>query len=452
MIVRRGIPLRWRIAVLTALAIALLSVVAVFTAYYVVRSSLFGDLQRGLREDAQKLGVYYRSGGDGGAVGQPESLRSAPTGRVAIQLYDNQGSFLASSSPQYEAESFLPKDFIVKTYELGTVRDWEGELLGQPVRAALAPFDRGVVVVLAATGFIPTALRKLAQSLVLTAVVLIILSALFAYIVAATAIRPITQLAALAARVDPHDLQPLHYRGPHDEVGQLSQVINDLILRLKAALDAQRSFLAETSHELRTPLTSLQGFLERASRGADLDVQRDLADAKRIAQTMSRLVADLLQLSRGELVQELVPHLLDPYLDILQPVAEEFPGVGLYGEPGETLVGDPERLRQLVRNLTANAVRVTNDPSQVDLRLSHSDERVILEVLDRGPGISAAELPHIFDKFYKGAGGGAGLGLAIARQIADVHEGKLEVDSKLGEGTCFRLVLPSIEANADTVL
>ena len=448
MIVRRGIPLRWRIAVLTALAIALLSVVAVFTAYFVVKASLFGDLQRGLREDAQKLGMYYQSGGSGGAVGQPESLQSAPTGRVAIQLYDNQGSFLASSN---ETES-LPKDFIAKTYEMGTVRDWQGEISGQPVRAALAPYDLGVVVVLAATGFIPVALRKLAQSLVLTALILIVVSALIAYIVAAAAMRPITQLAALAAQVDPLNLQALSYRGPEDEVGQLSQVLNDLILRLKAALDAQRSFLAETSHELRTPLTSLQGFLERASRGADLDVQRDLADAKRIAQTMSRLVADLLQLSRGELVQELVPHLLDPYLDILKPVAEEFPGVGLAGEPGEMLVGDPERLRQLVRNLTANAVRITGDPSQVSLRLRCQDEMVVLEVNDRGPGISAAELPQIFDKFYKGAGGGAGLGLAIVRQIADVHEGKLEVDSTLGEGTRFRLVLPSLEANLDTVL
>ncbi len=452
MIVRRGIALRWRIAVLTALAIALLSVVAVFTAYFVVKTSLFGDLQRGLREDAQKLGRYYSSGGDGGAVGQPESLRSAPTGRVTIQLYDNQGGFLTSSRLEDQAESVLPKDFIVKTYEQGTVRDWQGEVLGQPVRAALAPFDLGVVVVLAATGFIPVALRKLAQSLVLTALILIVSSALIAYVVAATAIRPITQLATLAARVDPHNLRPLHYHGPDDEVGQLSQVIDDLILRLKSALDAQRSFLAETSHELRTPLTSLQGFLERASRGADLDVQRDLADAKRIAQTMSRLVADLLQLSRGELVQELVPHLLDPYLDILQPVAEEFPGVALWGEPGATLVGDPERLRQLVRNLTANAVRVTGDPAQVSLRLSCRADTVVLEVVDSGPGIAQAELPHIFDKFYKGKGGGAGLGLAIARQIADVHEGKLEVESSLGQGTRFRLVLPSIEANVDTVL
>ena len=437
---------------LTALAIALLSVVAVFTAYFVVKASLFGDLQRGLREDAQKIGLYYNSGSDGGAVSQPESLRSAPTGRVVVQLYDKQGNFLASSSPQYETEAFLPQDLIGRTFEGGTVRDWQGEVLEQPVRAALAPFDKGVVVVLAATGFIPIALRKLAQSLVLTALILIGASALIAYVVAAAAIRPITQLATLAAQVDPHNLQPLSYRGPDDEVGQLGQVINDLVLRLKAALDAQRSFLAETSHELRTPLTSLQGFLERASRGADLDVQRDLADAKRIAQTMSRLVADLLQLSRGELVQELVPHLVDPYLDILQPVAEEFQGVGLTGAPGATLVGDPERLRQLVRNLTANAVRLSGDPGAVDLRLSCLAETVVLEVRDRGPGISAAELPHIFDKFYKGKGGGAGLGLAIVRQIADVHEGTLEVDSTLGEGTRFRLVLPSLEAGVDAVV
>ena len=431
---------------LTALAITILSLVAIFSAYGVVRQSLRGDLQRGLRQDAAKIAARYETD-QAGSVGGLESLLYAPTGRVEIQLYDALGSYIISSnearlSSDIESLTVVPPEVIVKAHRDGVQRDWSGALSGQPVQAALAPWENGVAVVLASTGFISTSLRELAQRLLITALLLISASAILSYAVTTAAMQPITQLANFAARVDPMNLQPFPYEGPRDEIGQLSSVLNDLIMRLKAALDAQRSFLAETSHELRTPLTSLQGFLERASRRADTKVQRDLDDAKRISKTMSRLVADILQLSRGELVQEIVPHLLDPYLDILQPVAEEFPGVNVHGSPGETLVGDPERLRQLVRNLTANAVRAAGSPGAVDLRVSADEHSVTIEVCDRGPGIPEDMLPHIFDKFYKGPGGGAGLGLAIVKQIAAVHEGRLDVNSVVGQGTNIRLVLP----------
>ena len=453
MIVRRGIPLRWRIAVLTAVAIGVLSVVTVITAYFAARTSLLSNLQQGLREDVENVARTYL-----GEVDTAEELltvRDAPTGGVIIQLYDTGGQLIAASDGNESPEAAIPPDVVRDFYIEGVPRDWRGELQGMPVRAALSPFnlepfELGVAVVYSPIGFIGQSLRQLAQALAITAVIMIILSAALSYLVAAAAMRPITQLANLAAEVDPRNLRPLEVQGPSDEVGKLGEVLNDLVLRLKEALDAQRSFLAETSHELRTPLTSLQGFLERASRRADPGVQRDLEDAKRISQTMSRLVADLLQLSRGELVQEIVPHLLDPCSDILEPVAEEFQGVALCAAAGETLVGDPERLRQLLRNLAANAVRATGDPTQVELRLHHTADSVVMEVSDTGPGIPAEQLPHIFDKFYKGVGGGAGLGLAIAKQIADVHQGELYAESEVGKGTTFRLVLPALETAEDT--
>lgn len=458
----RGISLRWRIAILTALAITILSLVAVVTAYIVVRNSLIENVQRGLRADAAMLANRYNNQNNDSGLSL-ESIRSAPTGRLVIQVYTNQGELLIASNsgdPVAGSEgeagegapASIPAEFIVRTAEQGTVREWRGELLGEPIQAAVAPFESGVIVVQTPTGFIPISLRRLAQSLLVTALLLVLVSGILSYVVASAAMQPITQLASLAAQVDPQRPRPLPYEGPNDEISQLSRVLNDLILRLKAALDAQRSFLAETSHELRTPLTSLQGFLERASRRADPDVQRDLADAKRISQTMSRLVADLLQLSRGELIEEMVPHLLDPYLDILIPVAEEFPGVVLTGEPGETLVGDPERLRQLIRNLTTNAVKATQDPSKVELSLKTDRDAVRLEVIDKGPGIPDAQLGRIFDKFYKGPGGGAGLGLAIAKQIAVVHQGELEVETEVGKGSTFRLVLPLIDAYVEDTL
>ncbi len=472
MILRRGIPLRWRIALLIGVSVALFSIVAAVTAFWVVRSSLIGDLQRALREDVARVALSYRrdaaevvpdpasgavSGGaltggangsdgvTGGADGLAGDAFSAPpegpTGSVIIQFYNAQGALIAANNETFEDAAFSLAPAVVAA-ALDGPRDWSGELNGRAVQVALEPADFGVIAVLSRTNFIRAALTQISRALALTAFVLILISALIGYIVAATAIRPITKLAGLAAQLDPNNLHPIAYRGPNDEVGQLSRVLNDLIARLRASVDAQRTFLAETSHELRTPLTSLQGFLDRAVRRADPETERELFDARRIAGSMSRLVADLLQLSRGELVREVVPHLVDPYGDILKPVAEEFPGVCLAGRPGEVVVGDPDRLRQLVRNLTANAVRAAGDPRRVTLRLGTDPERVVLAVEDSGPGIPPEALPRIFDKFYKGAGGGAGLGLAIAKQIAEVHGGNLTVESERGCGTVFRLELP----------
>ena len=449
--VRRGIPLRWRISILTSVAIAALSVIAAFIAFWVVRSSLITDLQRSLNEDAARLSQVY----SGDITPDNNDLLRGPTGGVIIQLYDPQGKLFAASSEAFEdPELAAIKPEVVMTAR-EKVREWKGVLAGRTVQASLAPFtfgsDIGIVAVVATTSFIGTALGQLAKTLSITTIILIIISSMIGYVLAASAIRPITQLAELAAKLDPNNLQTIPYEGPHDEVSQLNDVLNDLIERLRASFDAQRSFLAETSHELRTPLTSLQGFLDRAVRRANPDVQRDLSDARRIAQTMSRLVADLLQLSRGELVRELILHLTDPYEDVLKPVAEEYPGVNLTGQAGSVLVADPERLRQLIRNLTANAVRATGDPTKVELKLITQPTQSILEVSDQGPGIPPDALPHIFDKFYKGAGGGAGLGLAIAKQIADNHGGTLEVESTPEKGTTFRLSLPTLDDSDESI-
>ena len=466
MIVRGGIPLRWRIAILSSLAVALLSIVAAFIAFAVVRSSLTGDLQRSLREDVVRVAQDYGgvTGAEGNAV-EDETAEAAgtqaedstlqippqgPTGGVVIQLYNAEGTFIAASdddTQDYTADNLvIPASVVASASE---IIDWRGTLTGRPVRAALAPVSFGVVAVVSPSTYIGTALNQLARALAITGTALILLSSLIGYLVAAAAMRPITQLASLAAQLDPNHLAPIDYQGPKDEVGQLNYVLNDLIVRLRASMDAQRSFLAETSHELRTPLTSLQGFLDRAVRRAPPEVRSDLEDVRRIARTMSRLVADILQLSRGQLVREFVPHLLDPYFDILQPVAEEFPGVRLDAEPESLLLGDPERLRQLIRNLTANAVRATGDPKKVVLSLCQLDHSIVLSVCDSGPGIAPDILPNIFEKFYKGAGGGAGLGLAIARQIAEVHQGDIEVESVYGQGTTFRVTLPTF---AETVM
>ncbi|MEM6430747.1 MAG: HAMP domain-containing sensor histidine kinase [Deinococcota bacterium] len=456
---RRGVSLRWRVALLCGLTIALLGVASSSLVYWFVRSRIINNIEDSIVIDAKRVARVYEEG-----LGVAPIL-DGPMGGLFVQIYSPQGRLLATSRRRF-AETSVPLDYILKARYQGGL--WRGELAAEPIVAALEPVSFGVVAVISPTSFLSLLLRNLAQTLAITAVTLSAVGAVAGYFVAQWSMRPVSRLAALTESFKLEKLRLIPYRGPDDEVGRLTRAYNALIEQLQDALAAQRVFLAETSHELRTPLTSMRGFLDRALRRTNPEAQQDLQDARRIADTLSRLVADILQLSRGELVRELVPHLLDPVEDVLKPISEEFHGTLLEGSPGSLLVGDPEQLQQLLRNLTANAVRACgDDPSRVTLRckqlssaelltltqhVSPTDvpptelnaaEWVVFEVSDSGPGINHELLPDIFKKFYKGAGGGAGLGLAIAKQIARAHDGDIEVESQPGLGTTFYVRLPA---------
>ena len=440
---RRALPLAWRGAALASAAIGLLAVVASITAFVVVRESLRSTLQAALRADATRVAALYLAG----AAGSARDQLAGPTGGVIVQLYDPLGSLLVASEPRFaRGDAALPAALLASARD--TPRDWRGTLAGQTVQAAMTPFEFGVVAVVGDTGFIGDSLARLGRALAVTTAALVVLSAVAGWAVAAAIVGPIRRLARAAQRLGPERLEPIPDVGPRDEVGRLTEVLNALIARLRGSLDAQRAFLAETSHELRTPLTSLQGFLERASRRADPVVRRDLDDARRVAAGMSRLVADLLQLSRGEVVRELDPFLLDPVTDVLRPVAEEIPGLRVAGEPGATVLGDPARLCQLVRNLAVNAVRAAGVEG-VTLRATVDGDAVVLAVHDVGPGVAPELQAQVFEKFWTtGGGGGAGLGLAIARQVARAHGSELTLTSRPGD-TTFRVRLQRMELSDD---
>jgi two-component system, OmpR family, sensor kinase len=440
---RRALPLQWRAAVLAILAIALLSVVASAAAFVVVRSTLQGDLQETLHADAERVARLYGVG----TAGSARDALAGPTGGAIVQLYDPLGGLLVASDGRFERPAAaLPPEVVVLAREQGAGA-WRGTLVGMDVQVALVPFAFGVVAVAGDTGFIGRALASLARTLTATALAMVLLSGIVGFTVASAIVRPITDLARRASALGPERLGPIEYDGPDDEVGQLARVLNDLLNRLRQSLDGQRAFLAETSHELRTPLTSLQGYLDRAIRRGDAS-GTELRDARRIAHSMSRLVTDLLQLSRGQLVNEIDPHLVDLFCDVVRPVAEEVPGVRVDGESGATVVADPERLRQLVRNLTSNAVRAAGSADAVTISVRRDPPEAVLCVRDTGPGVPP-ELQHrIFQKFFRGPNGGTGLGLAIAQQIAQAH-GSLLAFSSVPHDTRFSLRLALADVSDD---
>ncbi|QLG12043.1 response regulator [Deinococcus sp. D7000] len=210
--------------------------------------------------------------------------------------------------------------------------------------------------------------------------------------------------------------------------------------QLEEALNMQKTFLAETSHELRTPLTALHGYLRRAEREAG--GSQTLLDAQRVAENMTRLVNDLLQLSRGELVQGIEMH----FMNLGKVIAQVGRDYGVRADQSNTdteIVGDPVRLSQVFMNLVTNAIRVSGSPELVHLESSLRPGEVEVRVVDRGPGVPDPIKPRIFDKFFRGKeAGSAGLGLTIAQQVVTSHGGTIDVIDTPGGGATFRVRLP----------
>lgn len=434
------VPLRVRVAAWVAGATAVLGVVALVVAFIAVRSAMRAELQDALRRDARTLAAAY-DGAEGGTGLAPH----AATGRVRVQLYGPDGTLFAASDPADEAPSAaLPADVVQ-----GAPADWRGRRQGRALQAATAPFSRGVVAVSVDTGYIGAALATVARALGLTAAALLLVALPVGWFVARAGTGPIRRLSEAASRLGPEDLDPLQIEVPPDEVGRLAEALDALLVRVRDARDAQRAFLAETSHELRTPLTSLRGFLRRARRRASPEVASDLDDAERIAAGMARLVEDLLELSRGRLVREITPHLVEVGQEVVAPVAAEFPAVSVRPGPASTVLGEPERLRQALRNLVANAERAAGSSGRVTVAWTLGGGRVHLEVRDDGPGLSPEVEARLFEPFAPGPGGGSGLGLAIAKRLVEAHGGTIAVDRREGE-TVFEMCFPALDEDEES--
>ena len=217
--------------------------------------------------------------------------------------------------------------------------------------------------------------------------------------------------------------------------------------QLEEALKLQKTFLAETSHELRTPLTALLGYLRRAQR--EFGAGQTIADSIRVAENMTRLVNDLLQLSRNELVQTTIePHFLN--LAVLLAQVGRDHGVRVRAPRELEVVGDPVRLSQVFGNLVSNAVRVCGDPNLVQIEARPAGRWIEVDVIDCGPGIPDAIKGRIFDKFYRGKeAGSAGLGLTIAQQAVQAHKGRISVLDTPGGGATFRVCLNAVDEDED---
>ena len=275
------------------------------------------------------------------------------------------------------------------------------------------------------------------------------------------AIRPLNLVAQAAQNITGSNLSlQIPLRGAGDELDHLIESFNLMTGRLNQSFEQIRRFSTDVSHELRTPLTAIRGQLEVALFTADTQEQyRDaMVNALEDVEQLSSIVRALLLLSQaesGQLALQKTPLdlglVVEEVVDQFQiPAQEKRIALKAATAPGSTIHADRTQIERLLANLLSNAVKYTPAGGSVEVRVGPSESPVFvsLEVADTGVGIPAENLPHIFDRFYRVRNAqtnqisGLGLGLSFVSWIVQVHEGRIEVASTVGEGTRFRIWLP----------
>jgi len=382
-----------------------------------------------------------------------------PTQNILIQFWDTGQNLLLARPALLQSaldgdglRSGVPVFHSVETNAQFYLR-----VLSVPVTTARGPV--GVLQVGINMGIVVALQRSLAVVLALLTLAGMFISGLVIWFVTGRALAPISTLTRVATEITRAD--DLSRRIPtqgisNDEVGRLVVAFNDTLERLEKLFTTQSRFLADVSHELRTPLTVIKGNLSLMRRMKEVDEESMVSISEEVDR-LTRLVGDLLLLAQAESgrlplqlgLVELDGLLLDVVQQI-QPLAGERRLVVSEIDEVE-ITGDRDKLRQVLLNLIGNAIQYTPVGSKVFLRLSKDATSGHIEISDTGPGISPEDLPHIFERFYRGErsrkrspGTGFGLGLSIAYWIVKNHNGTIEVKSQEGSGTTFIIRLPLI--------
>ncbi len=279
------------------------------------------------------------------------------------------------------------------------------------------------------------------------------------WLLARRALRPVDQMTEAARRIGAEHLdQKVQGSGAGDELDRLARTLNDMLGRLNVAFQEMRQFSADASHELQTPLTVLKGEIEvglRTPRNAG-EYHDILRSALEEIERISRLVEGLLLLSRADAGVLRMDRRLVDLRELGEKVAlevrplAEAQSIQLEAQLEEAVVvqGDPDHLRRLLRNLVDNAIKYTPPGGRVGISLKKNETWAVLRVKDTGIGIAKEDQEKIFRRFYRTTaardrgGSGAGLGLAIARSIAEAHEGRIQVESAAGRGSIFTVFFP----------
>jgi two-component system, OmpR family, sensor histidine kinase MprB len=458
--------LQRRFALLAAIAVAVAVMLASGVVYVVVRGELRGRIDDELRTTATRRlplvaeravnlsgagGFFVQRIGPGGP-GLPPPRDALGLATAYISVVDGSGNVVMAPG----GSTRLPVTSGTRAVATGARRAFlaDASVGATPVRVLTAPIPgvHGYAVQIARPlSDVDRTLNRLAIALLIVSAGGIALAAALGRFVARTALRPVgrlTDTVEAVARTRDLTRRIGAAGGADDEIARLGRSFDAMLAALEDSARRQRQLVADASHELRTPLTSLRTNIEVLARPAGLpDDERDrlLTDVVEQLEELGALVGDVVELAReGEPAAELEDVRLDELVAAAVARARRRAAAPIFAAELEPCIvhGAPARLDRAVGNLLDNAAKWSPAGGEVTVAL-HGGE---LTVRDRGPGIASADLPHVFERFYRASSArgmpGSGLGLAIVRQVAELHGGRVEARAADGGGALLRLVLP----------
>ena len=379
-----------------------------------------------------------------------------------VEVTDNTGRPIASSRNLSETAVTIPSSVLDRAREQSS-----GLVTIDGLRVAVVPLssqpDLGFAAVAEPLSVIEDGLRQLRRDFFAGIPIVLLVASVAGYFLARKSLAPIASMNRQTQLISAECLSSrLEVMNARDELGRLATTINDLLARLESSFKQQQRFIADASHELRTPLAVLRGetevVLDRTRTVGEY--QQSLSLIQDEAERLSRIVEDLFILAgqpsdaSAVLVKE--PVLLTRAMKDCARAAQVLAaskGVRLKMEDeSEPIVlnGDEELIRRMILNLLDNAVKYTPRGGEISLALTRQDGQVEVIVRDTGIGIPEVDQQRVFDRFYRvdkarsRALGGAGLGLSIARCIAEAHGGQIRIASAPGRGSTFTVELPLV--------
>lgn len=386
-----------------------------------------------------------------------EIINYSPTQSIIFVLWNNNERMVLArptslqisfpSSVNKKGEAIFYTQFITKNHL---------RVLAVPLKTRRGP--AGTLQVAVNLSLVDNTISNVSIVLVVLAVIALLLSGIGAWLVIGQTLAPlavVTRTATSITRADDLHLRIPLAGPPNDEVGQLIQAFNQTLERLEKLFTTQKRFLTDVSHELRTPLTVIKGNAGLMRQMNQVD-DESLASIEEEVDRLTRLVGDLLLLAQaesGKLPMIIGPVALDTVLlevyEQMRLLAGEKLKLRLVEIDQVPVSGDRDRLKQVLINLVGNAIHYTPPGGEVTLALRKVNDQAQVLITDTGPGIAPEDMPHIFERFYRGdktrkrsPGSGFGLGLSIAYWIVRSHNGSIEVNSVEGSGTTFAVRLP----------
>jgi signal transduction histidine kinase len=309
---------------------------------------------------------------------------------------------------------------------------------------------------------IDNSIASLTRLMLATGAGLLVVAPIGGYLLARNATQPIRKIISTTRSLDPTHLESrLEVRGTGDELDQLSLEINSFLDQISKYLNSHREFVENAAHELRSPLTAIQTSVEVA-----LGKERTLAEYREELETVSEqcqqlrhLVNQLLELAETDAAIQKTSFetfdftkLVEKSVDVFAGIAEDKEvAVDTQLQEGVVMQGDSSKIRQVFNNLLDNALKFTPRGGQIDIALSATPQQVRFSVQDTGPGVSEAELPRIFERFYqadvsrrRSLSRGSGLGLSICKSIVDMHRGEISASRSQTGGLNVVVLLPIV--------